>query len=539
MSISNIELATRLAELIDRWNVREDEMLAWLGGAYDGGPNDDGRYPITDGVDQTHNVLSPAALEYLVTGQAPPSGGGGGGGGGSVSGRLYLDIKTNAETPLYLRQVVLSSASAQPGEPIPGILRTVYVTTSGELMDALGAVQPGDRILVADGTYSVGGTNNRTLPAMNPWRSGTSANPIHVQAENIFGATLRLAAGAGPIIGCFQRHNVVWDGFYIDEANAPPVPDTGPVVLWGSNNCEIRNCRIQCRSVAGIYPLFDNHNAIRVGETNNCRIYNNELLDVHGAYTANRDWHQNNAGLMVYRTVGLVVEHNYVRNSGSGIYLKALCSNCTIRYNRITGCEKGIKTSYANVEDGTYARLNDGSRILIYQNLVLNGTPVDGRQTINGLGINLAENSYDVIAVNNTVYQMGTAWASASNQAGNVVRNNIFVGTQFLEGNVVGVDVTAAYDADRNIYFDGTLQFWNEGVSSALSWTQWRALGVDTNSITSAPQFTDASGGVFTIQSSAALSLGRDYLNLSGNGENSTIPVGCYLTGNETIGRVN
>ena len=68
--LSNAQLAKRISELIDRWNLREDEMLDWLSGTVDGGPSGDGKYPITDGQDETHHVLSPEALVDTVDGPA-------------------------------------------------------------------------------------------------------------------------------------------------------------------------------------------------------------------------------------------------------------------------------------------------------------------------------------------------------------------------------------------------------------------------------------------------------------------------------------
>ena len=70
MALSNSQLADKISELVDRWNLREDEMIDWLNGTVDGGPNNDGTYPITDGQGTTTYVYAPAALEDTVDGPA-------------------------------------------------------------------------------------------------------------------------------------------------------------------------------------------------------------------------------------------------------------------------------------------------------------------------------------------------------------------------------------------------------------------------------------------------------------------------------------
>lgn len=67
------------------------------------------------------------------------------------------------------------------GTDIGTALRTVNVSNSSELADALAAAIPGDHIVLANGTYSGPGT----------WtRDGTLANPIVVRAANLLGASM-------------------------------------------------------------------------------------------------------------------------------------------------------------------------------------------------------------------------------------------------------------------------------------------------------------------------------------------------------------
>jgi hypothetical protein len=63
MAITNTALAQAMSDLIAHWQDFQDEMQAWLSGEVGGGPNSDGKYPITDYLDVTTLVTSPAQLE--------------------------------------------------------------------------------------------------------------------------------------------------------------------------------------------------------------------------------------------------------------------------------------------------------------------------------------------------------------------------------------------------------------------------------------------------------------------------------------------
>ncbi len=61
------DLAARMSELITRWRVYTDQMKDWLAGTPDGGPEGNGKYPLTDATGITYMILCPAAQEALVT----------------------------------------------------------------------------------------------------------------------------------------------------------------------------------------------------------------------------------------------------------------------------------------------------------------------------------------------------------------------------------------------------------------------------------------------------------------------------------------
>jgi hypothetical protein len=66
-SPTSAQLASQMSALIERWNTYNDQMKAWLGGVADGGPNGDGKYPLTDFRGITFLVACPAAQEARVS----------------------------------------------------------------------------------------------------------------------------------------------------------------------------------------------------------------------------------------------------------------------------------------------------------------------------------------------------------------------------------------------------------------------------------------------------------------------------------------
>lgn len=65
-TLSNAELASEIAAMVAKWAVREDQYDDWLGGSPNGGPNADGKYPLTDSKGVTRLVESPARLLQLL-----------------------------------------------------------------------------------------------------------------------------------------------------------------------------------------------------------------------------------------------------------------------------------------------------------------------------------------------------------------------------------------------------------------------------------------------------------------------------------------
>ncbi|MGY6517471.1 MAG: hypothetical protein ACXIUZ_02035 [Lysobacteraceae bacterium] len=60
------QLTAQVSQLLDKWRERERQLRAWVAGDANGGPNGDGRYPLTDPVGNTELVKCPARLQFEV-----------------------------------------------------------------------------------------------------------------------------------------------------------------------------------------------------------------------------------------------------------------------------------------------------------------------------------------------------------------------------------------------------------------------------------------------------------------------------------------
>jgi len=65
-AISNAEIVAELMTMVAKWQTREDQYDDWVAGEPDGGPNGDGKYPLTDSKGVTRLVTSPGRLLMLI-----------------------------------------------------------------------------------------------------------------------------------------------------------------------------------------------------------------------------------------------------------------------------------------------------------------------------------------------------------------------------------------------------------------------------------------------------------------------------------------
>jgi len=390
------------------------------------------------------------------------------------------------------------------------------------------AAQAGDIVYIASGTYNTSSTRTsctsaRWSVALNPANSGTSGASI--KFIGVGTVNVLLASGyAGPTIGADERDYIIWDNIRIDETIAQGVScaDTGPVVFHISTGSSITNS-----SIRGEYNTWsDNYCGIRLEATNQIVVSNNEIYGFTG------NWGHNDAGIITYDNDNSTIEHNYIHDNGTGIYVK------------------GEHTGDGYPQDNHTIRLNwfdnnplksilvySGNNTLIYQNVIKQ--PAGYAIRFDSL------NNSGSAVVNNTIIRTGTA--EVYGYSGSVVSptvtnfriyNNIFYGTFDEDVNLGDAASIGGQTFEHNVYYGfrnfGSL---NGSLISLATWkSSYRQDNAIPASINADPLFVDTV--LYKLQpGSPARTLGIDILDLDRDGSTTdVIPAGAYLTGYETIG---
>ena len=419
----------------------------------------------------------------------------------------------------------------------------------------------GDTVLITPGIYSTAGTNDRFMPVYNSYNSGSSGNPIIYRCTTAGGCDLRLSSGTGVVIGACGTGGgscvwgavdyITWDGFYVNEANAPSESDTGPVVFAYAVGGTIQNSTIDCNGDAG--ARNDNHNGVRIEKARGTTVRNNLISNCLNG-PGNSDL--NASGILNYNSDNLLIEHNEVRDSGGCIFMKDLGfsgtvldppyyqdEDITIRYNLCRGNVYGLiaNRQVMNGSARTYWQQNivhsctgsGNGGILIYAFSVEGEEPMDGAN----------QNSF----VNNTINgcQRGVFMAGGPtlrDLADNTLHNNLITNsTDYHIYTEMTVDLAGTFETDRVLFERGW--YWTAGSgfqrdTSTRTFAQWQSAytGQDPNSTSGTdPQYTNAAAHNYHIANASALTAGRVVHSIGGtNGD--TIPVGAYITGSETIG---
>jgi hypothetical protein len=221
--------------------------------------------------------------------------------------------------------------------PEPPGLRTVEVSTSQDLLDAIANAQPGDDIILADGVYVI--SENIT-----PRVAGTPEAPMFVRAENPLLATLSMCSTEG--FRMFEPH---WTFLDLTIEGACPNQDDGSnehafhivgranfTVLRGNH---IKNFKSAVKLNAAEDPfVWPDHatfvnNVFRYTEVIGGEVPHNQL-NIDGG-----DFHLVRGN----RFVDLVAEPLAARHASS-IYLKMASRDFVVEQNLVV-CEKHITNS--------------------------------------------------------------------------------------------------------------------------------------------------------------------------------------------------
>jgi hypothetical protein len=424
---------------------------------------------------------------------------------------LYVDPNGN-DSVTYTNNSITS--------PWRTIGRATWGSTSRTSPNSSEAAKAGDTVIVNAGTYVTSGTGNRFDPSYNPVNSGVAGNPITFVSNGV--VNLQLNSSAGPVIGTNGKNYIVWDGFTINETSALSVPDTGPVVVIGSQGVVIKNMKLY-----GITAAWDdNHNGVRVEQSNGTIVQGNFMTGFGSASGRG----QNDATIMLYDSNDTLIQNNELSNSGLGVFIKGQHPGFTqrrniIRYNLIYGmAAQGITIGPAARDGMTYQNIirdctSDTAGIKIYDFGSTEGTePINEIVTNNTIdncayGIQFMGSGQNVRVVNNIITNSrASIWSwTDSNPAGlTFERNNYFNFSNFAELS----------DGNK------TLSTWRTSFSKDLS------------SVTSDPLYVNRTSKDFHLQPSSPIrSLAQDIIDLNQNGSiTDVIPAGAYITGNEIIG---
>jgi len=443
---------------------------------------------------------------------------------------LYVDGTTGNDTITYN-----SNSSSTPWRTIG---RAAWGSTNRNAPNTTEAAQAGDTVIVASGTYSTVGTDDRFGVAYLPANSGTSGNPITFQAQGT--VVLTLSSSRGPVIGANARNYITWKGFTINEANAPTHADTGSVVFLSSTGSSAENLILNGNGDPG---YGDNHPGIRIEHSVNIALRNN-IIQNYRTSVVNQ---VNGAGIQVYNSKGLTIEHNEIYNCGSGIFLKAIGfvgdvatpseysdMQDVVRYNLIHDVAHGlVHHRHFHAASTVY--------VLWHQNVVYNaslggitlwGFPGDGPS--NGRFVNNTIHG----AVNGIYLKAETL----TNNWNNLVQNNLITGsTNYAVFNEPSTGASS-FELDRatfteNWYWSFPALLVDATGTKTLSQFQSTYPGQEAGATSGTnPSYVNVGSNDFRLSAgSPALTAGRAVHSIGG-ATNNTIPVGAYITGNEVIG---
>lgn len=438
--------------------------------------------------------------------------------------QLYIDAVTGNDAVSY------SDNSAS--RPWRSLGRAVWGGTTLAATNSNEAARAGDEVIVAAGTYSTNqATNQRYIPIYNPVNSGSASSPIVFRANGI--VHLTATAGAQPIIGTYNKNHIVWDGFTINEATVPTRADTGPLVVWNSNNVTVQNMRI----IGVARNWQDNHVGIRMEYAHDVTIRNNRIEGFN-------DSGMNSGCMQTYDAYNLVIEHNECSNSHAGVFIKGVHgsmpqANIVIRYNYLHDVSEAILLGGIGATPGGTV----GEMSYVYQNLVVDAS----MSGVSLVGYDNATPSRVVIA-NNTFHRTGTSGIFVRETGGILLRrgyagyNELYYRNNLITSSTCAIASPDGFPAPGATTFSHNLYFGNTAIAAvqyqSLSLSSWQGTySKDIVGTAVLDPLYRGSSDFRLADNSPARNRGLDILDLNRNGSISdAITVGAYITGNEVMG---
>ena len=386
---------------------------------------------------------------------------------------------------------------------------TINVSSISSLQSAINAANPGDTIVMANGSYSISSN-------LNIARAGSSSSRIVIKAASVSGVTISGSAG---ITFNSPAAYVTLDGFVLTHAGSINIPAS-------VHHIRVTRCTIDLNIASGADVSYLNVSGDDVeidrNELKNKNTLGN-MIDVtgSGSQVARRLWVHHNyfhdftspggngaetirwglSGLSMSDGDGLCEHNLFVRCNGENELISNKSSGNTYRYNTIIdspGAQLTLRHGNDCLVYGNYFRGTDGLRVygdrhLIHSNYFEGNTK--GVDMGNGDG-EVATGSpltchdrpdncvvvFNTFITNNNHYQMGgrTDGLGATNVT---IANNIMQGA----GNAANVSSSAPHTAT-----------W----SGNILWQVTTAGNMPTSGYTTTnPQLAADANGVFHIQS--------------------------------------
>ncbi|MFE7108153.1 chondroitinase-B domain-containing protein [Streptomyces sp. NPDC057575] len=300
-----------------------------------------------------------------------------------------------AAVPLGTSMSVDASAADKP------------VSSLAELQSAINAAVPGDRIIVADGTYTVpsGGAINVS------GKNGTSAAPITIVSKSRGGAVLR---GERSFVFA-DSSNITVSGFAFRQSTTLEIPascssirltrndfqhvDTGDPywVVVRANDTKIDRNHFHDKTTAGIFLVVDGPGSTDMAQ--NIQILRNHF--------SNHSFAGDNGGESIRLGVSgralsgahAVVEYNLFEHAdGDPEAISVKSSDNTIRYNTIRNSRGGIVLRHGNrsrVEGNYLIGGSEGVRLYGNDHVIVNNylSGLSARALVVGSGTTRDHNS--------------------------------------------------------------------------------------------------------------------------------------------------
>jgi hypothetical protein len=385
----------------------------------------------------------------------------------SIDGEVAMKRHTVVLLPLLAAVIVVL--------PAPASAATVRVSSLSALQTALDAAKPGDRIELADGSYSASG-------AITIRRSGTSTAPITVTAANVGKAEIRGSTGFSFAGGV---NNVVLAGFNLRHGGSLSVPANGHHIRitrntlqftssgnWltiNGNDVEVDHNTFQNRSSEGVFLQISGpaDNVAKRTWMHHNYFYNHTFSGANGGESIRLGYSHKQS-----YSANAIVEHNlFERANGDSEAISVKSSDNIVRYNTIRDSRGYIvlRHGHRTVVDGNLIFGASGIRFHGNDHKVINNyvASTTGRAIVFGSGAEadsgptskLHDRPDRVTVAFNTV--LGTS-AVIDSDGGNfkpkdcVLANNIVVGTSgklvdMVSGSTVRYEGNIAWGADAGM----------------------------------------------------------------------------------------